>query len=294
MVRNVTITLAALAALAWMAGAAAAQPFDHLHCFKVKDAAPKATYTLDVEASDAAFAVPPGCRVKARASLLCVGARTSNVVPLPPGAAPGLPAQTSLCYKLKCAKVQPTATLEDQFGSHVISVKSSNLLCVPATPPAPPCTDVDGDGFCAEVDDCDDASAAVNPAAAEQCNGLDDDCSGAADEGDPGGGQPCGSNVGACAPGVSTCQAGALVCVGGVEPAAEQCDGVDNDCDGLTDESDPSLGMPCDGADEDQCAEGQLACTAGALTCTDNTGTSVEVCDNSIDDDCDGTTDEGC
>jgi hypothetical protein len=62
--------------------------------------------------------------------------------------------------------------------------------------------DGDGDGFgsdagllaaCAQpsgydddADDCDDGDAAVNPAASELCNGVDDDCNGWVDELDPG------------------------------------------------------------------------------------------------------------
>jgi hypothetical protein len=38
-------------------------------------------------------------------------------------------------------------------------------------------------GYAAEVGDCDDANAAVNPDATEVCNTIDDDCSGTADDG---------------------------------------------------------------------------------------------------------------
>ena len=42
--------------------------------------------------------------------------------------------------------------------------------------------DVDADGFAA-CEDCDDTDAAVHPEAAEVCNGLDENCDGAGDEG---------------------------------------------------------------------------------------------------------------
>ncbi len=42
-------------------------------------------------------------------------------------------------------------------------------------------TDADGDGYFAEVDDCADDDASVNPAATEVCNGKDDDCINGAD-----------------------------------------------------------------------------------------------------------------
>ncbi len=51
------------------------------------------------------------------------------------------------------------------------------------TIPPPPLTDADGDGFFAEVDDCDDGNAAINPGATEVFNGLDDNCNGNVDEG---------------------------------------------------------------------------------------------------------------
>jgi hypothetical protein len=45
--------------------------------------------------------------------------------------------------------------------------------------------DQDGDGTPADAGDCDDLDAAVGPGAAEACNGKDDDCDGATDEGMP-------------------------------------------------------------------------------------------------------------
>lgn len=47
-----------------------------------------------------------------------------------------------------------------------------------------PFVDMDGDGFDPLGGDCDDDDPTVNPAALEVCNGLDDDCNGATDEGE--------------------------------------------------------------------------------------------------------------
>ena len=47
----------------------------------------------------------------------------------------------------------------------------------------PPPVDADGDGFDTDRD-CDDTNAAVNPGAAEVCNGVDDDCHGGIDDND--------------------------------------------------------------------------------------------------------------
>ncbi|MCP4918596.1 MAG: hypothetical protein GY913_16965 [Proteobacteria bacterium] len=43
-----------------------------------------------------------------------------------------------------------------------------------------------GDGYVENGDDCDDASADVNPGAVEVCNDVDDDCNGWTDDDDPG------------------------------------------------------------------------------------------------------------
>jgi hypothetical protein len=65
----------------------------------------------------------------------------------------------------------------------------TNFFCPSAPPPV--CTDNDGDtyavegGTCGQVD-CNDANAAVNPAAAENCtDGIDNNCNGQIDAQDP-------------------------------------------------------------------------------------------------------------
>jgi hypothetical protein len=232
-----------------------AQPYDHLHCFKVKDAAAKASYSADLTSNDPTFVVAPGCTIKSPATLLCVDVRKTNVAPAPPGALPGSAAQKYLCYKVKCAKIEPVVTLEDQFGSHSLQVKGSKLLCAPVIPP---CTDADGDGFCAQTNDCDDANAQVNPSEPEVCDGLDNDCDGQPDDGNPGGGAACSTGLpGVCAPGTTSCTAGALVCNQTNQPSTEVCDGVDNDCDGTTDEG--------------------CTCAPGTSDCDANPGNGCEV-----------------
>ncbi len=139
----------------------------------------------------------------------------------------------------------------------------------------------------------------VVPEPVEACNGLDDNCDGTVDEGCPctdGTTQSCGSDVGECMPGVQTC-AGAVwgACTGEIVPTAELCNGRDDDCDGMSDELFLDLGTDCDGADADMCNEGMRVCSSdGASTvCNDETGDTAEVC-NGVDDNCDGTIDEGC
>ena len=108
---------------------------------------------------------------------------------------------------------------------------------------------VGGDLRCG--DDCNDADAMVNPRAGDgpplYCDGVDNDCSGTADEGCPcveGETQECGTDaqrmrIGICRPGTQVCSGGAFTatCIGAVTPDMEICDGVNNDCDMGVDEA---------------------------------------------------------
>lgn len=125
-------TLAAAIVLG-LAATAVAQPIDHLKCYRIKDAVARGYYTTAVDTRDPAdFPVEAGCSVRVPASLLCVAARQIVISPAPPGGtSAGQPSQDYLCYKLRCARHQPTLNLADQFGTHQVTVKQSNLYCTP-------------------------------------------------------------------------------------------------------------------------------------------------------------------
>jgi len=175
-------------------------------------------------------------------------------------------------------------------------------------------------GTVSDATDCDDGDGAINPAASEVCDGVDNDCDGTVDEdsatdastwyadGDGDGYGDASSTTAACSQpsgyvaDASDCDDGAS----GVNPGAtESCNGVDDDCDGTTDEdsaSDASTWY----ADDDGDGHGDAGDTTTACSqpsgyaatsddCDDGDGavnpSADEVC-NGIDDDCDGTTDE--
>jgi hypothetical protein len=158
------------------------------------------------------------------------------------------------------------------------------------TDTGPTCVDEDMDGFllgpasCGELD-CDDTNDAVNPGAVESCNGLDDDCNGSIDDGIPT--QTCG--VGACEATVPGCTRGEVpTCMPG-DPTREVCNAIDDDCDG---EVDDGLGAPIT-CGVGACMRMVPSCATGGMmmTCTPGDPTA-ETC-NGIDDDCDGTIDDG-
>jgi hypothetical protein len=160
--------------------------------------------------------------------------------------------------------------------------------CGDGDPPLPCGSDV---GECvAGVQRCEGgmltACEGATGALAETCDGADEDCDGAIDEGLT---RTCGMSVGRCLSGIATCTAGVWgTCEGEVLAGTETCDGSDEDCDGSTDES---TDRAC-GSDTGECAVGLERCELGAYAaCSGAIEATSESC-NARDDDCDGAVDE--
>jgi len=183
--------------------------------------------------------------------------------------------------------------------------------------------DVDGDGDRAVAyggGDCDDADPAVSSDAVERCNGLDDDCDGVVDntadavtvwkddDGD-GFGDPEAALL-ACAAqpdGYVDNDADCDDSDASVRPGApEDCNGIDDDCDPETPEPEPrdwfldedGDGFGADASVVTACLQPGDDHVLEGGDCDDSTGSASpgndsEVCNDGLDNDCDGSHD-GC
>ncbi len=167
--------------------------------------------------------------------------------------------------------------------------------------------------------DCNDSNVNVHPGQTEICNGLDDNCVGGIDEGvqttfyrdldADGFGNPAVTQLSCSQPtGYVLNNTDCNDANANVRPTAtEICNSLDDDCDNLTDDADPSIsGQPTWYADADSDGHGnpavsQLSCTqpTGYVASNDDCAPATaaifpgqtEIC-NSLDDDCDGLTDD--
>ena len=175
-------------------------------------------------------------------------------------------------------------------------------------------------GYVADNTDCNDATAAANPAATEICDTIDNDCDGTIDEpdaadastwyadadsdsyGDASVSQPACDQPAGYVADSSDCDDARFETNPG---ATEFCNGYDDNCDGTIDE-DGAADVATWYADADSDSYGDpavsdLACDqpAGFVSddtdCDDTVATTnpggIEVC-NSVDDDCNGTVDD--
>ena len=163
------------------------------------------------------------------------------------------------------------------------------------------CQDLDQDGYgrglgCKGRQDCDDQDSAIHPGAAEVCNNsVDEDCDLTADDGCPGStcvdkdGDGFGKGPG-CA--LQDCDDSNKA----IHPFGEEVcgDSIDDNCNKIVDDGCPSRqcvdqdgdgygnGGGCPGPQD--CADGDYLTHPGA----------AEVCGDGLDNDCDGTPDDGC
>ncbi len=175
-------------------------------------------------------------------------------------------------------------------------------------------------GHVANSDDCDDLDAEINPDGTESCDGVDNDCDGAADEGSPTGSTTWyidydGDGYGATSFTSTACEAPSGYVDDtsdcddtdqDVHPGAtEICNDSDDDCDTSVDE-DASLDLETWFADDDGDGYGDGDATTEACSlpsghvdndddCDDDDAAAYpgasESCDGS-DEDCDGDVDE--
>jgi hypothetical protein len=119
----------------------------------------------------------------------------------------------------------------------------------------------------------------------EICDEVDNDCDGEVDEGDTYDGT-AGEGASTTTDSTSSTTTTEPIC----EPTEEMCDGVDNDCDGVIDED---LIQQCGSSDVGACQYGTQTCSAGIWgECAGAVEPAEEVCGDSLDNDCDGETDE--
>jgi hypothetical protein len=158
--------------------------------------------------------------------------------------------------------------------------------------------DQDGDGYRPCTGDCNDTNPGVHPGAIDICDNLDNDCNPATPNGnvDPRVGVACdGSDADLCPEGVTFCTGiGTIGCTDNTTGTFDVCNGIDDDCDPASaDGSEDQLnGTSCDGPDSDRCVEGHYFCVNGTMTCDDNTGSNLDLC-NGVDDDCDNSSPDG-
>ena len=119
-----------------IASPAGAQTFDHLKCFKVKDAKTFKRASADLTITGGHLAGLENCQIKPKAKEFCIPVDKSNVVVVEGAETPVAGEEHQfdrLCYKVKCPKVDvPGQAYSDQFGNRTLEKFKVSTLCTPA------------------------------------------------------------------------------------------------------------------------------------------------------------------
>ncbi|MFT5679921.1 MAG: hypothetical protein ACI8RZ_000826 [Myxococcota bacterium] len=167
-------------------------------------------------------------------------------------------------------------------------------------------------GYVSDSDDCDDGDADINPDAEEICDGLDNDCDGDTDEDETWYADDDGDGFGDPDTTATDCEAPSGYVSDDTDcddtdadinpDAAEICDSIDNNCDGNIDEDQvfyadddgDGFGDPDTTATDCEAPSGYVS---DSDDCDDTDATispdAEEVCEDEIDNDCDGE-DDAC
>jgi hypothetical protein len=185
----------------------------------------------------------------------------------------------TLCHP---CDVDDDCNLVTAEGAHrCVDRGAAGRFCATSCGPSDRCPEgfvcTDGDGAATEGDGhCQPVSGVCGCNALAASLELETTCYAESDLGRCDGGRRCGPE------GLTACDA--------IAPVTETCNGVDDDCDGQTDE-DVSTAVACDIVNAFGRCPGLTYCVAGSETCVGTTPVA-EICDG-LDQNCDGTVDEG-